>query len=348
MPERQKLNVLTHLLETEAVPGGAILIFARTKVGAADLSEKLQARGYEAEAMHGDMSQAQRESVIRRMRGGQLEIVVATDVAARGLDVEHIGCVINYDIPNDPESYVHRIGRTGRAGRAGRALLFVTPREARLMREIENYSGQRMKAMKMPTMADVAARRMALFKERILKMLEEEELGIYMSLVEELAQESERDMAEIAAAAARMAGGDKPLVIANEPEPENITFTEADMVRLVINAGRGLGVRPTDIVGAIANEAGVPGNAIGAIDIYDEFTFVGVPIQYRDKVLSGMAGAALRGRNITIRPATDKDIAPRKPWAKGEHRAKHHASSNPMRKKRDLGKSKKFGDKKRS
>ena len=120
MPEKQKLDALTHLLETEAVPGEAILIFARTKIRTADLAESLQARGYAAEAMHGDMNQAQRETVMRRLRGGQVEMVVATDVAARGLDVEHIGHVINYDIPNDPEAYVHRIGRTARAGRAAK------------------------------------------------------------------------------------------------------------------------------------------------------------------------------------------------------------------------------------
>ncbi|MGH2522248.1 MAG: DEAD/DEAH box helicase, partial [Anaerolineales bacterium] len=129
--EKQKLDALTHLLETEAEPGESLLIFARTKLRAADLAERLQARGFAAEAMHGDMGQPQRESVIRRLRSGQVEVVVATDVAARGLDVERISQVINYDIPYDTESYVHRIGRTGRAGRAGKALLFVTPREQR-------------------------------------------------------------------------------------------------------------------------------------------------------------------------------------------------------------------------
>jgi ATP-dependent RNA helicase DeaD len=129
--ETQKLDVLSHILETETEPGEAVLIFARTKVGAAELAEKLQARGYAVEAMHGDMSQAQRESVIRRLRSGQVELVVATDVAARGLDVERIGFVVNYDIPYDMEAYVHRIGRTGRAGRAGKTVLFVTPREQR-------------------------------------------------------------------------------------------------------------------------------------------------------------------------------------------------------------------------
>src|SRR5688572_11183464 len=215
--EGQKPDALTRLLEAATSPGEATPIFARTKVGAAELTEKLQARGYAAEAMHGDMSQAQREAVIRRVRGGQVELVVATDVAARGLDVERITLVINYDMPNDVESYVHRIGRTGRAGRAGRAVLFVTPRQLRMKREVEQYTGQRIEPMRTPTEADVAARRVALFKERVLKTLAGGELDLYLSLVEELAEESGRDMAEIAAAAVRLAGGDKPLEVALEP-----------------------------------------------------------------------------------------------------------------------------------
>ncbi|HXG68371.1 MAG TPA: DEAD/DEAH box helicase [Blastocatellia bacterium] len=343
VPEKQKLNVLTHLLEAEAAPGGAILIFARTKVGAADLTERLQARGYAAEAMHGDMSQAQRESVIRRMRGGQVEIVVATDVAARGLDVEHIGHVINYDIPNDPESYVHRIGRTARAGRAGKATLLVTPREGRMLREIERYTGQRLTAAKMPTRADVAARRMALFKERLLKTLREEELEAYLSLVEELMEETGRDMAEIAAAAVRLARGDKPFVV--PLEPEEAPDAESGMVRLFIDAGRRTGVRPSDIVGAIANEAGVPGKVIGAIDIYDDFTFVEVPAQFRDQVLAGMSNATIRSRETNIRLATSQDVAVPKPKRKLDGSAKRHKSSAQSRKKDSARKGKKAGRK---
>ncbi|HZY45307.1 MAG TPA: DEAD/DEAH box helicase, partial [Anaerolineae bacterium] len=244
--EKQKVDALTHLLEAEAVQGEAILIFVRTKVGAADLVDKLQARGYAAEAMHGDMNQSQRETVIRRMRDGQVEIVAATDVAARGLDIEHIGRVINFDIPNDPESYVHRIGRTARAGRAGKAILFVTPRETRMLREIERFTGQRLTAMKVPSRADVAARRTTLFKARLLKTLQEEELEVYLELVEEIAEESGRDLAEIAAAAVRLARGDKPLDLpaASEPEP---TFdalaasTTGAVVRLYLEAGRSSG-----------------------------------------------------------------------------------------------------------
>jgi ATP-dependent RNA helicase DeaD len=341
VPARQKLDALTHLLEAEAAPGEAILIFVRTRVGAAELAEKLQARGYAVEPMHGDMNQAQRESVIRRLREGQVEIIVATDVAARGLDVEHIGRVINYDIPNDPESYVHRIGRTARAGRAGKALLFVTPREGRMMREIERYTGQRLAAGKVPSRADVAARRMALFKEHILKTLQEEELELYLSLVEELAEESGHDITEIAAAAARLARGDKPLVMALEPEPERAASTETGMVRLFINVGRRHGVRPADIVGAIANEADMPGKLIGAIDIYDDFTFVDLPAQYRDQVLAAMSGASIRRHAANIRLATAQDATPRQTWRRVGKGAGGYKSSGQKQKKRDLRKRKK-------
>jgi ATP-dependent RNA helicase DeaD len=309
-PERQKLEVLTRMLETEIAPGETTIVFTRTKLGAAGLADKLQARGYAAEPMHGDMNQAQRELAIRRLRANQVDIVVATDVAARGLDVENVAHVVNYDMPTDPESYVHRIGRTGRAGRKGRAVLFVTPRETRMMRDIERYTGQKLAAAKVPTQADVTARRMELFKESILKTLQEDELETYLSLVEDLAEESGRDMAEIAAAAARLARADKPLVVALEPEPRQTPGAEAGMVRLFINAGRNAGIRPADIVGAIANEAGVPGKSIGAIDIYDDFTFVDVPAEYQSQVLEGLAGAMLRSRQAEVRLATVQDVAP--------------------------------------
>lgn len=305
----QKLDVLTHVLETEAAAGEAILIFARTKLGADEIAQKLQARGYAAEAMHGDMNQQQRESVVRRMRGGQLEIVVATDVAARGLDIEQIGLVINFDIPNDPESYVHRIGRTGRAGRTGKAILFVTPRETRMLREIERYTKQRMTARKLPTGADVAARRRALFKERLLKIIDDQDLEVYLDLVESLAEDSRRDMAEIAAAAARMAAGEKGLDVPLEPEPEAVAPAEDGMVRLFIAAGRRNGVRPSDIVGAIANEAGIPGKSIGSIDIFDAFTFVDVPVQFQAQVLEGMRRTRIRNQFAGVRLATQRDQA---------------------------------------
>jgi ATP-dependent RNA helicase DeaD len=301
---QQKLDALSRILETE--PAEAVLIFTRTKTSAAEVAEKLQARGYAAEAMHGDMNQVQRESVIRRLRSGQVEIVVATDVAARGLDVDRISHVVNYDIPNDVEAYVHRIGRTGRAGRSGIAVLFVSPRERRMMQDIERFTGQRLQAMKMPTRADVAARRMALFKESIRKTLAEGDLDLYLSLVEELVEEG-LDVAEVAAAAARLARGDKPLEVALEPEPREMPQMEDGMVRLFIPAGSRAGVRPADIVGAIANEADVPGKAIGAIDIYDSFTFVEVPARYGAQVLDRMSKATIRGRQVEVRVARPAD-----------------------------------------
>jgi ATP-dependent RNA helicase DeaD len=310
--EAQKLDALSRLLETGANAGEATLVFVRTKVRAAEIAERLQARGYAAEEMHGDMSQAQREIVLRRLRSGQVELVVATDVAARGLDVEQIGLVINYDMPYDAEWYVHRIGRTARAGRPGRALLFISPREQRLLRDIERYTRQPIERIKLPTQADVAARRVALFKEQILQGLADEDLEMYLSLVQELAEESGRDMAEIAASAARLARGDKPLMAAavaaaapgaEATPPDPLPPPEDGMVRLFIDVGRNQGVRPADIVGAIANEADVPGRAIGAIDIYDRFTFVEVPSEYREAVLVGMSGASIRNREVNVSAA---------------------------------------------
>jgi ATP-dependent RNA helicase DeaD len=316
--ERQKLDALTRILEAEA--GAATLVFARTKTGAADLADRLAARGHSVEALHGDMSQVQREAVVRRLRGGQVEVVVATDVAARGLDVERVERVVNYDVPYDPESYVHRIGRTGRAGRGGVAILFVTPREQRLLREIERYTRHRMTPMALPTLADIAARRVALLKETIVRTIADENLELYLTLVEELAEEGGLEMAEIAAAAARLAQGEKPLAVEPEPVPEperparrpRRPAGDGAMVRLFIDAGRDAGVRPNDIVGAIANEAGVPGRAIGAIDIYDRFAFVEIPAEYERQVLERMAHTTLRSR-----PARIKLAAPSSAMAPG-------------------------------
>lgn len=376
--QRQKLEVLTQILDTEAVPGEAILIFARTKLGAADLAEHLEARGYSVEAMHGDMNQQQRESVIRRMREGTIEIVVATDVAARGLDVEHIGYVINYDIPNDPESYVHRIGRTARAGRAGKALLLMTPREDRMMHEIERYTGQKMSLAKAPTHADVAARRRSDLKKRLLKTLAEEELHPYMSLVEELATETDHDLVAIAAAATWLARGSKPLngkTAAQPTEPEPRSSRHADRaesrperverfaprepfareerpeqperperggkrqrssrfesdapIHLWVGAGLNAHVRPGDLVGAIANEADIPGKEIGPISIYDEYSVVGVPAQYVDQVLQVMSKSSIRGVAANLRLATARDSAGKAPRAKARSQGGSAAYGKP-------------------
>jgi len=318
--ENQKTDALTRLLEMETATGEAVLIFHRTKIGADSLTNKLQARGYAAEAMHGDLSQNQREAIIKRLRDGRVEIVVATDVAARGLDVERISSVINYDMPGDTESYVHRIGRTGRAGRDGTAVLFVTPRQQRMKRDIEQFTKQQIQPMKLPTQADVASRRINLFKERILKTLKDEELELYLSLIEELAEESGCDMSEIAAAAAFLGAGDKPLEVPVEPKVEQFSFREADMVRLFVDVGRSHRISPADIVGAIANEGGVPGKAIGAIDIYDRFTFVDVPSELVQQVLSQMSSTRVRGQNANIRLASSHDALPDSRQSSGSQR----------------------------
>ncbi len=329
--EQRKVDALASVLETQMEPDSAALIFARTKVGAADLAEKLQARGCAAEAMHGDMNQPQRENVIRRLRSGDIEVVVATDVAARGLDVERIGLVVNYDVPHDAESYVHRIGRTGRAGREGKSLLFVTPRQRHMLREIERFTGQRIEPVKMPTQGEITARRVALFKERILESLEAEDLEIYTNLVTELAVESGRDMTEVAAAAARMARGDRPLEVVMEPVRQDIAQSDEGMVRLFIDAGNSSGMRPKDIVGAIANEAKVPGSAIGAIEIYERFSLVDVRSRYLDQVLSGMSGSVIRSKEARIRVATPRDEDVPKFKERFKPRGKKNYQKNPRK-----------------
>ncbi len=317
LSEGQKLDALTRILGTRE--NDAVLVFARTKLGCAELASKLQAQGWAAEALHGDLSQAQREALVRRLRARQAEIVVATDVAARGLDVEHITHVINYDIPYDVEAYVHRIGRTARAGRAGAAVLFVTPRERRMLQEIERFIGHRIPPMKMPTKADVATRTVALFKENVAQTLGQGGMDLYLNLVEEMAQEGGFDMAEVAAALARLALGDKSIEASLEPESAAVPEPEQGMVRLFLGAGTKVGVRPADVVGAIANEAGVPGKEIGSIDVYERFTFVEVPARYQAKILKSMAQSTIRGRPIHIKAAATERGPRGKPRA-GEAR----------------------------
>jgi ATP-dependent RNA helicase DeaD len=313
----QKLEALAQLLNWE--PVDSALVFTRTKTGAQELAQKLVARGIPAEPLHGDMSQAQREQLIRRLRNHQIDVVIATDVAARGLDVEHISHVFNYDIPSDVEVYVHRIGRTGRAGRSGVAVLFVMPRERSMLKAIEAYTGSRMTPMKVPTRADMAARTLNLFKESVTKTLAEEGLETYLGLVEEIADEGGFDIAEVAAAVAKIALGDKQIAVSVEPEPEDAAPVEEGMVRLFLSAGSKVGVRPSDVVGAIANEAGVPGKEIGAIDINERYTLVEIPLRHKDKVLSSMAKSVLRGRPVEVKlafPEQTGERADQKSWGK--------------------------------
>jgi len=335
LAEGQKLEVLTQIMELE--DHDATLIFRRTKTGAAELGEKLEARGFAASAMHGDMNQAMRERVIRRLKAGELEVVVATDVAARGLDVEQIEHVVNYDIPYDVEAYVHRIGRTGRAGRSGVATLFVTPRERRMMREIEKFTGKPISPMKIPTRADVAARRIATFKDSIRANLLQGDLDLYLELVEQLATDGPFDIAEVAAAAARMANGSRSLapqpdtpIVAPPPDRSRRDPDSERKVRLLMQVGKADGLRPADVVGSIANEADVPGPSIGPIEIRDDETIVTVPARYRDQILKAMARARFKKKPFGLRVFDDEAQPRREP----KH-YKDHATEKKKSKKRD-------------
>jgi ATP-dependent RNA helicase DeaD len=298
---RDKIDALTRILDMEE-PSSTIL-FMRTKREADEVAESLQSRGYPAEGLHGDMNQAQRERTFGRFRRGQIEILVATDVAARGLDIEDVSHVINYDVPYDPESYVHRIGRTGRAGRTGDAVTLVTPRERRMLRIIERVTGKKITPVRLPTLADVAARRREAFKDSIRETLESgANLDSYLVMVEDLAEEF--DPAEIAAAAFSLAFQNekeqRPAADSVHTVDGDGVGTEPGMVRLFLNAGRNDRVRPADIVGAIANEAGLPGRAIGAIDIFDEFSFVEIPRDASTRVLNALGRTSLRGKRINV------------------------------------------------
>lgn len=210
-----KLDALTRILETETFEG--VIIFVRTKNSTADLSERLCARGYASEALNGDIPQNQRERIVDRLKKGSLDIIVATDVVARGLDVERITHVINFDIPHDNESYVHRIGRTGRAGRTGDAILFVAPRERRMLKSIERTTRQPIEEMAMPTVSDINVQRVERFKNKISKTLSEQDLDFYISLISQYQKEHDADPVNIAAALAHMGQGDEPLQLPDRP-----------------------------------------------------------------------------------------------------------------------------------
>ncbi|HEV2621965.1 MAG TPA: DEAD/DEAH box helicase [Frateuria sp.] len=318
-----KLDALTRILEAE--PFDAMIVFARTKQATEELAEKLTARGLAAAAINGDIAQPQRERVIQQLKDGKLDILVATDVAARGLDVERISHVFNYDIPYDTESYVHRIGRTGRAGRSGEAILFVTPREKGMLRAIERATRQPIEEMKLPTVEAVNDVRIARFKQRISDTLAQDDLGQFQQLIEQYEQEHDVPAIEIAAALARLAQGDRPLLLTpppkreyerrehaprenerrdhaprearehdgerherkpreareprsfdgrpprphNAPEPGKRTYR--------IEVGHEHGVKPGNIVGAIANEAGLESQFIGRVSIRGDYSLIDLP-----------------------------------------------------------------------
>jgi ATP-dependent RNA helicase DeaD len=300
VPRPQKLAALGRILDMEAP--AATLVFCRTRNEVDELAQSLAGRGYGAEALHGGLAQVQRDRVMKRFREGAVEMVLATDVAARGLDIGHLSHVVNYDVPASPDAYVHRIGRTGRAGREGVAITLAEPREQRLLRAIERATGRRLEIATVPTVADLRARRLELTRASLREALLEGGLDPFRTVVETLGDEF--DVLDIAAAAVKLADQ------ADRGEPEGTAATEpardGDMVRVYISAGRRAGVGPNDLVGAITGEARLEGGAIGAIEIADGYSLVEIPESLAPRVVRAMKGIRLRGRPVTASLYRDK------------------------------------------
>lgn len=310
---RAKLEALMRILDLED-PTSA-MIFCRTKLEVDELTQALQGRGYPAEAIHGDLSQQMRDRVMARFRAGTAPLLVATDVAARGLDIEHVSHVINYSLPGDPESYVHRIGRTGRAGRPGQAISLVVPRERRLLRWIERTVGQRFEPRRVPTASDVAARQRERLAATLSEVIETEDLEGAMALVDELVAYYDPSM--VAAAAISLLLDAQPAA-PDEPElPVSAVGAEHGMTRLFLNVGAKDSVRPSDIVGAIANEAQIPGKAIGQIEIKDTYAFVEIPNDLVGRVVAALGRTRLRGREVRVEIAQPRESDAARPARRG-------------------------------
>lgn len=318
-----KLDALTRILEVE--PFDAMLMFVRTRIATTELAERLEARGYSAAALNGDMAQKLREQTIQRLKQGSLDILVATDVAARGLDVDRISHVINYDIPYDTEAYIHRIGRTGRAGRQGDAIMFVAPRERRMLSAIEKATRHKIEQIELPTTEMVNNKRIAKFKQSISDTLAAGELDFMQSLLEQYQLEHDVPALEIAAALAKMSIGDRSLLLdekLTKPKKEKPARSTAEskqhkekgearkrksksepgegMDRFRIEVGHQHDVKPANIVGAIANEAGLDGEHIGHIDIHTEFSLVDLPIGMPKDIMRDLKKTWVCGQRLNI------------------------------------------------
>jgi ATP-dependent RNA helicase DeaD len=296
---QHKLAALGRVLDIED-PASAI-VFCRTRGEVDQLTESLAAHGYRAAALHGGLTQEQRDRVMRRFRSGGVELLIATDVAARGLDIENVSHVVNYDVPSSPDAYVHRIGRTGRAGRAGVAITLAEPRERRYLRNIEQLTKQKIVTESVPTIVDLRARRLELTRAAIEELLVAGDLDDYRVVAETLG--AEHDVMDVATAAVKLAheargGGARDEVeIPNADAPRS----KGDIARIYIGLGRAAGIRPGDIVGAIANEAGISPKGIGAIDIADKFSIVEVREDESRSIIAALRGTTLRGKKVTVR-----------------------------------------------
>src|SRR5665648_336038 len=271
-----------------------------------ELVVALEARGYFADALHGDLDQQHRDRVMKRFRDGKSELLVATDVAARGLDINNVTHVINFDIPQDPVSYVHRIGRTGRVGRKGKAITLISPKEYRQLRLIENLIKTRIRRQELPPLADISEHQAENLKKQIMKLIQSNHLEIYRTIVSELLENY--DATDVAAAALKFAvEGASVQERIEDKDQEELQFVHtgaaAGMVRFFMNIGRVQQICAQDIIHWIADESGIPGNIIGMINIYDNFTFAEVPAEYASIVLSCMNHAMIKGRRVNVEPA---------------------------------------------
>jgi ATP-dependent RNA helicase DeaD len=317
VPRAHKAAALGRVLDVEAPI--AALVFCRTRDEVEQLTETLNGRGYRAEALHGGMDQQQRDRVMGRLRGGTADLVVATDVAARGLDVEQLTHVVNYDVPSSPDSYVHRIGRVGRAGREGVAITLAEPREHRMLKTIERATRRRIPVERLPTVADLQARRLELTRAALRESLLEDDLERFRAVVEPLADEF--DVMEVALAAVKLAHESCGATSDEAEIPEAVTGSSGGTrprrasadgagrqsrgttgtTRLFVGAGRAAGVRPQDLVGAIAGESRLAGRDIGAIEIADRFSLVEVPESAADEVIAALRGSTIKGKRPTVR-----------------------------------------------
>ncbi|MCA9978276.1 MAG: DbpA RNA binding domain-containing protein, partial [Anaerolineales bacterium] len=330
--EADKMAALTRLFEMEAVT--STLIFTRTRVSTGEVANELTVRGFPAEALNGDLSQDTREQVLNRFRNNQINVLVATDVAARGLDIDNISHVINFDLPRHPEVYVHRVGRTGRAGKTGTALTLIAPQELYHLRRIEGYTKQKIARAALPTVEEIQERREAQLLERMMVWLRRGRCNREREMVTELVEEG-NDPIEIAAAALKLARAEekqRPIArIGEVVEPQSRQRErgrrrddnserrgngrsrekgaphgkshERGMVRFMLNAGKSHGVRPNDVVGTIAYHADIPGRAIGAIHIQEHHTLVDVPEQFGEQVLAKTGQYRIHRRAITVERA---------------------------------------------
>jgi ATP-dependent RNA helicase DeaD len=340
-----KLDALTRILEAETFDG--MLVFTRTKQATVELAEKLEARGFAAAPLNGDIAQPLRERTVARLKAGQIDILVATDVAARGLDVDRIGHVVNYDVPYDTESYVHRIGRTGRAGRKGEAILFIAPRERNMLRAIERATRQVIEPMNLPSVDAVNTLRIAKFKQRITEAIAKGDGNLYRPVLEQLETESGMALIDIAAALASLSQGSAPLLLAQKPERpadaqppsrerdsrreepssaprERPAVQERDsrreerprrsgpaqMETFRIEVGSVHSIKPGNIVGAIANEADIEGVHIGRVDIREDHSYVDLPEGMPKEIFKQLQRVRVAGRELRISRVAEKPPKP--------------------------------------